>query len=199
MSVSDFVAVMNDLEADNCAALYDARWNEAAAADVIPKLSSVLDSDDRDILLRALRALVIVGPKASDVAPKIIRLLHSSELWVFQAAAIALARVSLNKPESAVSPLIDAATVPGGEKHVMFALIDLGHAAKAASPVFVRALASRSASVRRLALRGLVSIGADEELLTKALEKAASDKSKEVREYAAKVTGRATPPSKRRT
>jgi predicted transcriptional regulator of viral defense system len=97
----------------------------------------------------------------------------------------------LKHPQYAVKPLVDAANVPGGEKHVMHALIDLGEAASSASAVFVRALESPAASMRRLALRGLVAIGADAETLAVALNRAADDKSKEVREYARKVAGSA--------
>jgi HEAT repeat protein len=184
-------APLDAIEADNCAILYKARWDPATAIEVVPKLVAIIDSDDRDTLLRGLRALVIVGPPASEAAPNIARLLHSSEIWVVQAAAIALARVSLKNPQNAIKPLVDAANIPGGEKHVMHALIDLGEAAKSASAVFVRAVESRSASIRRLALRGLVATGANEEMLAAALERAAADKSKEVREYAKKVAGSA--------
>lgn len=191
MSSATANAALDTIEADNCAVLYKARWDAATAIEVVPKLAALLDSDDRDTLLRALRALVIIGPPACDAAPKIARLLHSSDIWVFQAAAIALARASLKNPQYAIKPLVDVANVSGGEKHVMHALIDLGEAAKSASAVFVRAFESRAASMRRLALRGLVAIGADEVTLAAALGRAANDKSKEVREYARKVAGSA--------
>jgi hypothetical protein len=93
---------------------------------------------------------------ACHAAPKITRLLRSSEPWVLQAAAIALALVSLEGPGPAIQPLVDAANVPGQEKYAMFALIAFGEAAKSAAPVFLRAFDNRSAAIRRLALRGLV-------------------------------------------
>jgi HEAT repeat protein len=181
---------LDAVEADYRAILYKARWDEAAASDVVPQLMALLDSEDRDTLLRTLRAFVTIGPLALDAAPKITPLLRSPDPLVFQAAAIALAVVSLRKPDAAIKPLIEAADVAGQEKYVMLALIEFGKAAKSANPVFVRAFDHRSASIRRLALRGLAAIESDEKVLSKVLRRAAEDKSKEVREYAAKLLSR---------
>jgi hypothetical protein len=190
MSLNDARTVLEAVEADNRDVLYTARRDKVAASNVVPKLVALLDSEDRDTLLRALRAFVTIGPLACDGAPKIARLLRSSEIWVFQAAAIALAYVSLKKPGPAVQPLVEVANMPGREKYAMLALIQLGEAARSAAPVFARSFEDRSARIRRLALRGLVEIGADDEMLSTILRQAARDKSKEVREYASKLSRR---------
>lgn len=190
MLPSEVATFLDAVEADYRAVCYKARWDEAAAAEIVPKLTAILDSDDRDTLLRALGAFVTIGPLACDAVPKIARLLRSPELWVFQAAAIALARVSLKKPSPAIHPLIEAADIPGHEEYVMQALIILENAAKSAAPVFVRSFKNRSAKIRRLALRGLVAIGADDSVLSEILRQAANDKSKEVRDYASKLVAR---------
>ena len=190
MLPSEAVAFLNAVEADYRAACYKARWDDTAAAEIVPKLTALLDSNDRDTLLRSLGAFVTIGPLACDAAPKIAELLPSSEPCVFQAAAIALARVSLRKPSPAIQPLVEAADVPGNEKYAMLALIEFGNAAKSAAPVFVRSFVNSSASIRRLALRGLAAVGADDAVLSEMLQQAASDKSKEVREYALKLASR---------
>jgi hypothetical protein len=188
MLSSDAAVVLDSVEADNRAVLYKARWDETTAADIVPKLSAILDSDDRDLLLRALRAFVTIGPAACDAAPRITRHLHSQEPWVFQAAAIALALVSLNKPDAAIQALAEAAVVPGQEKYAVLALIQFGKAAKCVAPIFVRAFENRSARIRCLALRGLAAIGSDGDLLSTVLRQATNDKSKQVREYAFRLT-----------
>ena len=188
MQPSD-INFLDAVEADNCAILCKARWDETAAANIVPHLVAILDSDNRNTLLRTLRAFVTIGPLACNGATKIAYLLRSPEISVFEAAAIALARISLSNPEAAVRPLVQAADLLGRDKYVMLALIELGVAAKSSSPVFERNFADRSAAIRRLALRGLFEIGAKETLLT-LLPQAATDKSKEIREYASKLKKR---------
>jgi len=190
MSPVEVTTFLNSVEAENRAALYKSRWDEAAASQIVPKLVALLDSDDRDILSRALRAFVTIGPLACEGAPKLAQLLQSSENWVFEAAAVALACVSLREPRPAVHALVEAANTPGREKYAMLALIQLGEAAKPATPAFARCSEDRSAGIRRLALRGLLVIGADDDILSRILCQAASDKSKEVRECALQLSRR---------
>lgn len=190
MSPSQSSTALDAVEADNRAALYKARWDESAASGIMPQLIPLLDSEDRDTLLRTMGAFVTIGPLASGAAVKIAGHLRSSDESVFRAAAIALACVSLKEPQLAIAPLVDAAKTPGREKYVMMALIEFGEAAKAAAPVFLSACANRSASIRRLALRGLAAIGADDEVLSEVFRKATADRSKEVRAYASKVIAR---------
>jgi HEAT repeat protein len=191
MEMSDAARILDVLEANYRDALYRARWDEAAAAEVVPQLVALLDSDDRSILLRTLAAIATIGPLSHDAAPRITRLLRSSsEPWVLSAAAHALGRVSLRKPDPAVKPLIEVADVPGVEKDAMFALIGLGQAAQSAAPVFVRAFQNPCARVRRLALRGLYEIGSTSAVAEAVFRRAGQDKSKAVRDYAAKLLAR---------
>src|SRR5437868_707750 len=77
MSSSEGATALDAIEADNRAVLYKARWDKVAATEIVPQLVALLDSDDRDILLRTLGAFVTIGPLACDGAPKIVRLLCS--------------------------------------------------------------------------------------------------------------------------
>jgi HEAT repeat protein len=191
MQMSDAARTLDVLEADYRAALYRARWDEAAAATVTPQLVALLDSEDRSILLRTLAAFVTIGPLSHNAAPRITRLLHSSsEPLVLRSALHALACVSLKQPGPAVKPMMDAADVPGLEKDAMFALIQLGKAAQPAAPVFIRAFENRSARIRRLALRGLHEIESTGALAEDVFRRASQDKSKAVREYAVKLLAR---------
>jgi hypothetical protein len=192
MSQDDEATFLDGIQANNHRALYQARWDAAAAAEVVPKLISLLDSDDRDTLLRVLNAFVTIGPEAHASAPKIARHLKSPDILVYQSATIALSCVSYRNPGSAVQLLFEAGNVPGREKYAMHALIGFGAAAASAYPLFVRCFGDRSAKIRRLALRGLVAIDASEQILVEIFRKAANDKSKAVREYAAMISRRST-------
>lgn len=188
MLQNDAATFLDGIEANNRRRLYKARWDAAVAAEVVPTLVSLLESDDRDTLLRVLGAFVTIGPEAYEGAPEIARHLKSPDILVYQSATIALGCVSFRNPGSAVQPLFEAANVPGREQYAMHALIGLGTAAMSAYPLFVRSFEDRSAKTRRLALRGLIAIGAPERILTEVFQKAAKDRSKEVRAYAAKVS-----------
>lgn len=189
MTEGNVLAELAFLEADDRAVLYEARWNDEKAKTVVPRLIRLLDREDRDCRLRTLRGLVTVGRSSELAIQKVARLLQSVDDLVFHAAAITLSVVAADSPGPAVESLIKAA-MPGREKPVMFALVNLGHAAKAATALFERGLSAPSAQMRRLALRGLAAVGADEETMHSALNAALRDKSKEVRSYAKKLASR---------
>jgi HEAT repeat protein len=183
----DVLAFLATCEADYRAVLYKARWDEAAAAVVVPPLIETLHIDDQETQQRALAAFATIGPIAWQAAPHIIPFLFSTEAMLYQTAAHALYCVSLKKPEPAIQPLIEMAAIEGREKFAMHALIELGPAAKAAIPFFIRAFDDSTVYMRRLALRGLKEIGAKGQELNEILQRAATDRSKEIREYAAKL------------
>jgi hypothetical protein len=152
----------------------------------VPQLARLLGSPSRDIVLRALRALMTVGSAARGALDAALPHLGSSDPEVAEAAAYAVGCISWRDPAGAVGPLV-AAFRPGLEKPVMHALLGLGPAARAAAPVFARAFGHKLAGVRRLALRGLKTIEAPAPIVEAVLAQARMDRSGVVREYARKL------------
>jgi hypothetical protein len=179
-------SILDIVEANDRAELYEARWNDQTASRIVPKLIALLESADRDVLLRALSAFVTIASRASTAARKILPHLRSDDPRIAQNAIWALARVSLDNPELAIDPLISVADVPGLRKPAMQALVGFGAAARRAAPLFAGAFADPSADVRCLALRGLAEVKAAPNIVAPILAQAAVDKSRRVREYAAK-------------
>jgi hypothetical protein len=186
VSLSRLDEILNALEANYRARLYQARWDEAAAAEIVPQLVGLLGSPSPDIVLRSLRALVTIGPAARGALDAALPYLGSSDLAVAEVAAHAIGCISLRDPGAAVGALV-AAFRPGLEKPVMHALLGLGSAAGAAAPVFAQAFRHKRAGVRRLALRGLKEIQAPASIVDAILAQARVDRSREVREYARKL------------
>ncbi|SRR5260370_10485693 len=189
-------AILDACEAGNRALLYKARWDEFAAGEIVPKLVSLLAYNNRNVLLRTFQSLVTIGPLAKDAANGLLPHIHSNDQSVFVGAVIALGCVALREPFLAVKPLA-AAFGPGKEKPVLTALLGFGPAAKSTADLFVRAFENRSATIRRLALRGLHAIQADPTVLREVLERAKSDRSSQVRVYAAKLMRQRGPASSR--
>ena len=186
MRQPDAASILDAAEANDRAVLYEARWNEQTAARIIPKLIELLDSTDPEVLRRTLNAFVTIAPRAAAAAGRILPHLSSQDPLIAEVAVWALARVSLDNPDLAIDPLISAADLPGLRKPAMQALIDFGGAASRAALLFARAFADPSADMRCLALRGLAQIGAPPSVVLPVLREATTDKSKRVREYAAK-------------
>jgi hypothetical protein len=177
---------LDALEANHRARLYKARWNDAAAAEIVPQIVGLLGSPSRDIVLRALRALVTIGPAARGALEAVRPHLESTDPAVAETAVWAFGRVALWDPVAAVGPLV-AAFRPGLEKPVMHSLLGLGPAAGSAATVFAQAFEHKLAGVRRLALRGLKEIQASPQIVEAVLAQARADRSSAVREYARKL------------
>jgi hypothetical protein len=186
VSLSKPDEILDSLEANYRARLYQARWDEAAADEIVPQLVGLLGGPSRDIVLRALRALVTIGSAARGALAAALPHLGSSDPAVAQAAAYAIGCIAWRDPGAAVGPLV-AAFRPGFEKPVMHALSGFGPAARPAAPVFAQAFRHKAAGVRRLALRGLKEVQAPARIIEAVLAQARTDRSRAVREYARKL------------
>jgi hypothetical protein len=178
--------ILNALEANYRARLHQATWDEVAAGQIVPQLVELLGSPSRDIVLRALRALITIAHAARGALAAALPHLGSSDSAVAEAAAHAISRIAWRDPAAALGPLV-AAFRPGLEKPVMQALLEFGPAARSAAPVFAQAFAHKLAGVRRLALRGLKEIEAPAGLVEAVLAQAQKDRSRAVRDYARKL------------
>lgn len=185
---------LDSVEMHNNAVLYECRWNPHTAAEVVPQLIATLRHSDRWVLIRALNALHRIGLPAEAATTSVIPLIFHADEVVARAATITTAAVGRNKPLESLPALISASSQPELLKEVMHALIAFASKARDGTKVFTSALSHSDYRVRRLAIRGLEAI-ADDATLRQALERALSDRSKEVREYAQKVRKRIAHPT----
>ena len=179
-------AFLKQVNANNREVLFRCRWSEEAASEVVPKLIALLAHRTPTVVSETLLALHCIGPHAVGAAATIERLIEHHDAIVSQLAVSTLGHVSLENPELAIAPLIEAATRPALVEPVLFALINFGPAAAIASPLFVRAFESRSAKTRRLAVRALRASQATDPVAKKVLERARVDSNAEVRKAAAR-------------
>lgn len=175
------------VERNQRALLYKARWDKQTAMEIVPPLIQLLKSDDPHIVLRTLAAFICIGPEAHAAATELSPLLDSSDERICNDAAVALALVSLRKPQLAVRPLMELSKKDGRLKHALIGLVALGPGAKRAGPVYAQAYQDDDARIRRLALRGLKESDVDAKTAVPVLRKALSDRSKEIRTYAKKI------------
>jgi hypothetical protein len=186
--LDDAGSILDEVEANYRAKLYEARWNEAAAEDLLPVLIRSLQSTDRLTLLRCFRALVTIGPLARAALDACVPHLASDDPDVCDSAAHAKGCIALRDPAAAIPPLV-AAFRPGREKAILHALLGFGAFAQRAAPIFAHAFNHKSSSIRRLAIRGLKAIQAPGAVVDPVLVRAESDRSQAVRECAAKLFG----------
>jgi hypothetical protein len=172
--------LLDSLEANNRARLGQARSDEAVAAEIVPQLVELLGNAKRKVVLRALGALMVIGPAARGALAAVLPHLMSSNLKVAEMAAYAIGTLDAG---AAAGPLV-AAFRPGLEKPVMFALCRLGPAAREAAPLFARAFRHSAPSVREMALCGLKEIQAPTPIIEAVVAQARTDRFQVVRERA---------------
>jgi len=177
--------ILDEIESDNRALLYKARWNDETAGEVVPQIIDLLSSSNRETLRRSLTALVTIGPYARNALDAALPHLQSEDLVISHNAVIAISCIALHDSEAAIQPLRDAYR-EGLEKPVLNALLCFKSNARSTADIFAQAFAHHSLKMRLLALRGLKAIDAPAEILQPILNKAASDRSREVQEYARK-------------
>jgi hypothetical protein len=174
------------VNADNFEVLYRCRWSADDAESVVPQLVALLDEASEDVVCEALRAIFRIGPAAFAAMPKVAALIASSDSMVAELAVGTLGRVCLDQPGVAIDHLSAAAERPELQKTALYALINFGPHARTATAAFVSAYQSSDAVVRRFAVRGLIACGADDAAAVAVLERAKTDRSKDVRKAAGK-------------
>jgi len=175
--------ILDALEANNRARLAQARSDEAVAAEIVPQLIGLLGNPKRNIVLRALGALMVIGPAARGALPAALPHLGSSNLKLAEMAAYC---ITTQDAGAAVGPLV-AAFRPGLELPVMNALRRFGPAAQVAAPLFARAFRHSAPSIREVALIGLKEIQASPPIIEAMLVRARTDRYRVVRECARRL------------
>jgi HEAT repeat protein len=137
----------------------DALGNTGARAEkAVPKLVTLLDSQDFSVYLSTVRALVKMGKGAKIAVPKLTEQLQSSDSWTQFYSANALRK--MGEIEIALPTLIKLLDHPFYyiSSSATVALGEIGKPAEQATPKLVELLKSKSPDVRRDAASALVQI-----------------------------------------
>jgi len=181
---------LDTLEENAFSVLYQCRWNQELADDVTRQLKRCLVSgSDAEDLRRGLAALHRIGVPASAAIPDVIPLVWHEGDIVARTAILTLASIGLHTAPEVVPVLIAAASIDVLRKDAMFALICFGRSAESSLQVFREALKSPDARIRRLALRGVASVGSAE-VARPLVALSLADRSKQVRDYSQKLRAR---------
>ncbi|MBC8354158.1 MAG: HEAT repeat domain-containing protein [Planctomycetes bacterium] len=186
------IATLDALEANMSRALYRCRFDAEHRDATLPVLAALLAEDDTAIRQRAMRAVATIGhcdttrALAALVPLLCANLLHADELTRGTAVG-ALFAVGQDNPEAAVPALIDACDAESLLDRSLLALIEMGEAARSAVPCFRRFATHRNGKIRRLVMRGLGAIGADDEDSRTVLNAGLRDPNKRVRDMAQKA------------
>ena len=185
-SVGEF---LDTLEENTFSVLYKCRWHQELADDVTRQLKRCLAAADAEYLRRGLNALHRIGVPASAAIPDVVPLVWHEGDIVARTAVLTLGSIGLDRANEVVPVLIAAAGIDVLRKDAMFALIGFGRSAEGSLEVFRGALESPDARMRRLALRGIASVGSAE-VARQLVAIGLADRSKQVRNYALKLGAR---------
>jgi HEAT repeat protein len=177
---------LDRINARDFQALYRCRWSPEAARETVATLATLLADPDARIVAEALRALARIGPNALPALSAISGVSAHADRIVRSLMVSTLASVCLERPSEAIPSLIQAAEQADLLESALFALINFGPAAAPAAALFRRTYASRTAKLRRLAIRGLFACGATDAETLAVLVKAKTDASAEVRKLASR-------------
>lgn len=188
----DATATLDALESNMSRSLYDCRYDRERRAATIPILLELLGVDDVAIKQRAMRAIARIGRcnelgALGELVPLIcMGLRHDDELTRRTAVGVLFA-VGSDNPEVAVPALVEACDEGRLLDAALLALIEIGAAARAATSCFHRFATHRQGKIRRLVMRGLGAIGADDADSRAILQTGLVDRNKRVREMAHRV------------
>ena len=188
--------ILDRYETDDCAVLFECRWSKKRRDEVLPVLTRLARHPSRDVRHRAMWAIHRIGycfrkGAMKATVPEITKNMADEDLLTRKIATSTLISVGADNPAVAVPALIAASKEPELLVPALQALIGIGVRARRATPVFREAASHSQAKIRCLAVRGLGEIAtADEAAPT--LQCALQDRSRQVREAAAKVLRRTT-------
>jgi len=181
-------AVLNRVNADNWAELYRCRWSQTDAERVVPQLERLLESEDLEIKNEALRALFRIGPSAVSAASEVAKLIGSADPITKQLAVLTLGQIAHKMPSLCVEPLASVLSDPLCCQDAMRTLAFIGSKATDALERVLQRFSDPNAKIRKAAVVTAVAIDATHPEVMRLISKASSDRSKIVREAAAKCS-----------
>ncbi len=186
--------ILDELEADDFALLYECRWSKKRRDEVLPVLTRLARHRDREIRHRAMWAIHRIGHcfrkgAMKATVPEVTRNMIDEDPLTRKIATSTLIAVGHDNPSVAVPALIEASKEPELLVPALQALMGIGVRRRKAAPVFREATNHNQAKIRCLAIRGLREVTTVAEA-TPILESALNDRSRQVRETAAKMLRR---------
>ena len=186
MSVAE-LAILKRVNADNWAALYRCRWSASDAQELVPQLQKLLESDDPLIINEALRALFRIGTPAVSAAPEVAFLTRSQDPLTKQLAVLTLGQIAHSVPSLCVESLAAALADPLCCRDAMRSLAFIGPKAIGAIDRVLNRFSDPDSKIRKGALVTATAIDAEHPAVAELINDALSDRSKIVRDAAAKL------------
>jgi len=184
---------LDELEADNRASLYRCRHEPEHRRVVLNALIDLLSNPDPAILHRAMNAAGRIGgafdqPDAlAELVPLVAKHLSSDDDLIRRVAVGSLHCIGAHDSRCAVPALIAACDDELLLDAALLALVDVSNGSHDAVKCFHRFSSHSQGKVRRITLRGLGACNANDSESIRILNSASNDKSKSVREMAAKT------------
>jgi hypothetical protein len=182
----DEQAILDRLNADNWAVLYRCRWSKPESEQVVPQLEKLLDSEDRRIVDEALRGLFRIGTPAVSAAARVMSLIPSREPITRRLAVQTLGAIAHKVPDICVEPLASVLSDPLCCQDAMQSLAFIGRNALAAIERVHQCFDDKDAKIRKAVLLTATAIDSMHPGTIELIDKAATDRSKVVRDAAAK-------------
>jgi HEAT repeat protein len=179
-------AILDRLNADNWAALYRCRWSRPDAEQVIPQLEELLKSQDPLIIDEALRGLFRIGTPAVAAASSVATLIDSPAPITRHMAVLTLGSIAHEVPELCVEPLASVLSDPLCCKDAMRTLAFIGRDALSAIERVHQRFCDPDAKIRKAVVLTAAAIGATHPGTIELLSRASTDRSKVVRDAAAR-------------
>ena len=159
---------------------------------MIPILLELLAVDDLAIRQRAMRAVAKIGHcnelgALARLVPSLCTDLYHQDELTRRTAVGALFAVGSDNPQAAVTALVQACDDDDLLDAALLALIEIGMAAQPAATCFHRFATHRHGKIRRLVMRGLGAIGANDAESRAVLQTGTGDRNRRVREMAQRV------------
>lgn len=188
----DPTITLAQLEADMSRSLYRIRYDRAHREAMLPVLATLLATDDVAIKQRTMRAVATIGhcdtPGAlAHLVPLLCTASRDEDELTRRTAIGALFAIGRDNPEIAVPALIHACDDEQLLQASLLALIEIAEAAQPAAPCFRRFAGHRHGKIRRLVMRGLGAIKAQDEESREVLLAGLRDPHQRVREMAQRV------------
>jgi HEAT repeat protein len=179
-------AILDRVNADDWAVLYRCRWSKPDAEQVVPQLEKLLESEDSQIRDEALRALFRIGTPAVSAASGVAKLTRSQEPMTKRLAVLTLGQIAHEVPALCVEPLASVLSDPLCCRDAMRSLAFIGPKANAALERVEQRFSDPDAKIRKAAVVTAAAIDITHPRVIELIGKASADRSKIVREAAAK-------------
>jgi hypothetical protein len=179
-------SLLDQISADNYAALYRCRWSAPDAESLVPKLVELLFSSDPTVVDEALRSLFRIGTPAVSAAPQVAKLTGSLRPITKRLAVLALGQIAHGNADLCVEALMEPLTDESCCRDVLRILAFIGRPARLGYDSVAKLYTNRDAKTRKAVIETAVAIADDRSKVVALLNVATRDRSKLVRDAAVK-------------